>query len=222
MILRILGFIALLVSSPAFAADYVVRTGTLTFSGQQQGEAFDGRFDRFSATIQFDAAQLTESKLDVSIDLSSADSQNSERDDTLKGDDFFAIERFPKAHFVTSVVRAIDATQFEADATLTIRDKSVALKFPFTFERDANGARLKALEKPSWITLGKLALFGIFQGDIGLAGKGSLRQRRFARLTGARYGDDWKALRQTMKGTHCAARNHFSNRNHNFRFYIIF
>ncbi|HQW82486.1 MAG: YceI family protein [Rhodanobacteraceae bacterium] len=159
MILRILGFIALLVSSPAFAADYVVRTGTLTFSGQQQGEAFDGRFDRFSATIQFDAAQLTESKLDVSIDLSSADSQNSERDDTLKGDDFFAIERFPKAHFVTSVVRAIDATQFEADATLTIRDKSVALKFPFTFERDANGARLKAR-----VTLDRLA-FDIGAGD---------------------------------------------------------
>ncbi len=159
MNLRLLGLIALIASSSTLAADYTMRTGTLTFAGQQQGEAFEGRFDRFAPTIQFDAAQLATSKLDVSIDLASADTQNSERDDTLKGSDFFAIADFPKARFVTSAMRAIDATHFEADATLTIRNKTVALKFPFTFEPNADGARLKAR-----VTLDRIA-FDVGTGD---------------------------------------------------------
>lgn len=158
-LLRTLALAALLVSPSAFAADYAMRAGTLKFSGQQQGEAFEGRFDAFTPTIRFDADQLATSTLDVSIDLASADTQNSERDDALKGSDFFAIADFPKARFVTKSIRAVDATHFEADAALTIRDQTVTLKFPFTFEPNADGARLKAK-----VTLDRLA-FGIGTGD---------------------------------------------------------
>ena len=158
-LVRTLAPAALLASSAAHSADYTMRAGTLKFSGQQQGEAFEGRFDTFTPLIQFDAAALAASKLDVSIDLASADTRNSERDDTLKGSDFFAIADFPKARFVTQAIRAVDATHFEADATLTIRDKTVALKFPFAFEPNADGARLKAR-----VTLDRLA-FGIGSGD---------------------------------------------------------
>lgn len=158
-LLRTLALAALLASFAAHSADYTMRAGTLKFSGQQQGEAFEGRFDTFTPVIQFDAAALAASKLDVSIDLASADTRNSERDDTLKGSDFFAIADFPKARFVTQAIRAVDATHFEADATLTIRDKTVALKFPFAFEPNADGARLKAR-----VTLDRLA-FGIGSGD---------------------------------------------------------
>jgi len=158
-LLRTLAFAALLASSAVYSADYTMRAGTLKFSGQQQGEAFEGRFDTFTPVIQFDAAALATSKLDVSIDLASADTQNSERDDTLKGSDFFAIADFPKARFLTQSIRAVDATHFEADATLTIRNQTVALKFPFTFEPNADGARLTAK-----VTLDRLA-FGLGTGD---------------------------------------------------------
>ncbi len=65
------------------------------------------------------------------------------------------------AHYQTQeqAIRAVDATHFEADATLTLRDKTVALKFPFNFEPNADGARLKAK-----VTLDRLA-FGIGTGD---------------------------------------------------------
>ena len=38
MNLRLLGLLALIASSSTLAADYTMRTGTLTFAGQQQGE----------------------------------------------------------------------------------------------------------------------------------------------------------------------------------------
>lgn len=159
MILRTLAFAVLLASSSAFAGDYTLRAGTLKFSGEQQGEVFEGRFDTFAPNIRFDANDLASSRLDVGIDLASANTENSERDDALKGADFFAVADFPKARFVTTTMRAIDATHFEADATLTIRDQTVALKFPFTFEAGADGARLKAR-----VTLDRLA-FGLGTGD---------------------------------------------------------
>jgi polyisoprenoid-binding protein YceI len=57
-LLRTLALAALLASSAAHSADYTMRAGTLKFSGQQQGEAFEGRFDTFTPVIQFDAAAL--------------------------------------------------------------------------------------------------------------------------------------------------------------------
>jgi polyisoprenoid-binding protein YceI len=142
------------------AADWKQQAGsTLKFSGIQQGEAFEGGFGRFTSSIRFDPTALAEAKFDVSIDIASADSANSERDETLLGAEFFDSTRFPKARFVTSAFRQIAPGKFEADATLTIRDKSVALKFPFTWTGDAKAAELKAK-----VTLDRLA-FDVGTGE---------------------------------------------------------
>lgn len=149
----------LLATTAAFGADYTMRSGNLQFAGVQQGERFEGRFERFAPTIRFDPADLAASRFDVQIELASASTDNDERDEALKGADFFAVATFPKARFLTTAMRRIDATHFEADATLTLRDHTVALKFPFTFETTTSGARLTAK-----VTLDRLA-FGIGAGD---------------------------------------------------------
>ncbi len=146
MILRLLALpmLALLTIAPAHAIDYNLRSGKIAFAGTQQGEAFNGEFKRFTSAIQFDTKQFATGKFDVSIDLASATTQNTERDDALRSADFFAVERFPKARFVTSTMTQTDPTHFVAEATLTIRDKTVAVKFPFSFEAMADGsAKLK-------------------------------------------------------------------------------
>lgn len=157
------GFVSLVLlgaSSIAQASDWTQQVGsTLGFSGSQQGEAFNGAFKSFQSQIRFDPKSLAGAKFDVTIDIKSADSANSERDETMLGDDFFASARFPNAHFVTGAFREIAPGKFEADATLTIRDKSVALKFPFTWTGDAGNAELR-----SKVTLDRLA-FGVGSGD---------------------------------------------------------
>ena len=149
----------LFVTTAASSADYTMRAGSLQFIGEQQGERFEGRFERFTPSIRFDATDLAASSFDVLIELASANTDNEERDEALQGEDFFAIAAFPKARFVTTAMRRVDATHFEADATLTIRDRTVAIKFPFVFEAVANGARLTAK-----VTLDRLA-FGLGAGD---------------------------------------------------------
>jgi polyisoprenoid-binding protein YceI len=132
---RTLMLALLLLPSAAFARDWQVDAAesSLTFKGSYQGESFDGRFRKFDATIVYDSAEFANSKFDVSVDLASADTGSSERDDALKGDDFFATGKFPKAHFVTSAFAKTADGSVEAKGTLTIRDhsKPVALKVKF-------------------------------------------------------------------------------------------
>ena len=125
----------LLLAGPALARDWQVDAAhsTLSFKGSYQGEAFAGVFKKFNATIAYDENELANAKFDVTIDLASVDTQNSERDDTLSEAEFFATKKFPQAHFTTqSFAKAADGV-IEAKGTLTIRDQSkpVTLKVHF-------------------------------------------------------------------------------------------
>jgi len=127
--------IAMILPVAAFARDWNVDASksTLGFKGSYQKEAFSGTFKKFDATIAYDAADPSKAKFDVSVDLASADTTSAERDDTLKGSDFFATAKFPKAHFVTSSFAKGADGSVTAQGTLTIRDQSkpVTLKVRF-------------------------------------------------------------------------------------------
>lgn len=132
--------IALLMFALAFAggvraADYVAAPGsTLGFRGSLQGEAFDGRFARFTPRIRFDPAHPELARFDVAIDLASANTDNEERDGMLRGPEFFATQRQPQARFVATRVRALGNGRFAADGTLSLRgvSKPVTLAFRWT------------------------------------------------------------------------------------------
>jgi len=115
----------------ASAGEYVVDAAgsTLTFRGSAQGEAFDGKFKAFTATVAVDATQAA---ITAEIDVTSVDTQNSERDETLATAEFFDFARFPKATFRTKSCRAAGTGKFECDAELTIRDRTQKLAFRFT------------------------------------------------------------------------------------------
>ncbi|TLY51579.1 MAG: YceI family protein [Gammaproteobacteria bacterium] len=126
---------ALLLPLAAQARDWQTDAAqsTLTFKGTYQNEGFAGKFKKFDAAISYDEADLSKAKFDVHVDVVSVDTASAERDDSLKGEDFFNGKKFPQAHFVTTAfAKAADGT-VTAQGTLTIRDqtKPVALKVKF-------------------------------------------------------------------------------------------
>ncbi|GAA0707625.1 YceI family protein [Dokdonella soli] len=140
---RTLILASLLLPAAAFARDWHVDAAksSLTFKGSYQGESFDGMFKKFDATIVYDAADLAKAKFDVNVDTASSDTASSERDDALKGSDFFATGKFPKAHFVTeSFTKAADGS--EAKGTLTIRDQTKPVTLKVKFAENGNTATL--------------------------------------------------------------------------------
>ena len=130
----------LILPCAALARDWQVDAAhsTLTFKGTYQGGPFAGGFKKFDAAISYDEADPSKSKFDVKIDVASVDSGSSERDDALKGDEFFDPKKYAQAHFVTtSFAKAADGS-VNAQGTLTIRDqtKPVTLKVKFAASGD--------------------------------------------------------------------------------------
>jgi len=131
---------ALLLPLAASARDWQAdaATSTLTFKGTYQNEAFAGKFKKFDAAISYDEADPSKAKFDVKIDVTSVDTASAERDDSLKGEDFFNGKKFPQAHFVTSSFAKGADGSVTAQGTLTIRDQSkpVTLKVKFAANSD--------------------------------------------------------------------------------------
>ena len=129
--------LALLVfAAPALAQTWQVDPAhsTLTFTNSYQNVEYTGQFRRFDAAITFDPDDPAHAKFDVTVDITSLDTQNSERDHTALGAEFFDASKFPKAHFVTTAFHKMPGGKVLADGTLSLRgiSKPVALTVAFT------------------------------------------------------------------------------------------
>ncbi|HEY1874406.1 MAG TPA: YceI family protein [Steroidobacteraceae bacterium] len=134
----------------------------LEFTFMQAGAANKGRFARFQVGFDFLAENLAASRLDVTIEMSSADTGDQERDDTLKGADLFAVAKFPQAHFAASQINRT-ASGYEAVGKLTIRGVTRDARVPFSFRTATeNGA---AVGYMSGKTSVRRLDYGVGQGD---------------------------------------------------------
>lgn len=121
---------------PALAKPWQVDAAhsTLTFTNTYQDVSYNGQFRRFTAKIDYDPNDLAHAKFDVSVDITSLDTQNAERDHTALGADFFDATKFPRAHFVTTSFHKTADGKVVADGTLTLRgiSKPVTLDVEFS------------------------------------------------------------------------------------------
>src|SRR5678815_4614233 len=131
----------------------------LTFVGIQADAQFEGTFERFTADIKFDPKDFAGSRFDVKIDMASVDSQDSERDDTMKSDDLFAAKQFPTAHYVADKFIAKGGNKFTGAGKLTLRNVTREVPIEFTFEQKNGSAWLKGSAQLKRLD------FGVGQGD---------------------------------------------------------
>ncbi len=163
-------FLALAFGGVAFAsAQFTLqpRESKLTFVGTQAGAEFEAVFERFTAEIKFDPQDLAGSRFDVKVDMASVNSKDSERDDTVKGDELFAVKQFPTAHYVTERFIAPSnnkgnnkhGNKFTATGKLTLRNVTREVPLEFTFEKKDGSAWLKGSARLKRLD------FGVGQGD---------------------------------------------------------
>jgi len=145
-----------------YTADH--RAGTVRFSAIQQGAAFDGGFERFTARISFDPEQLDAAVIEASIDLRSINTQNAERDGYLHTEDWLDTRRWPVAEFAATDITPADGGGYVARGKLTIRDVSLPTDFRFTLAPEAAPGGEGALRLHGEATLSRLA-FGIGRGE---------------------------------------------------------
>jgi cytochrome b561/polyisoprenoid-binding protein YceI len=120
-------------------ADWTVAPGgRLGFTARWNGEALAGRFERWRAAIRFSPDDLAKSNIRVTVDLASADTGDGQRDDSLKGSDFFNVTAQPNATFTARDIRHIGGDRYEARGTLDLRGvrKAATLRFSLRIEGD--------------------------------------------------------------------------------------
>ncbi|HEX5960849.1 MAG TPA: YceI family protein [Rhodanobacteraceae bacterium] len=133
-----------LMALPAWAQTWQVdyARSSLTFTNTYQTVTYSGQFRRFSAAIDYDPADLAHAKFDVSVDITSLDTQNSERDQAALDAAFFDATQFPKAHFVTSGFHADAQGKVVAAGVLTLRGISKPVTLDVTFVPHGDAATL--------------------------------------------------------------------------------
>jgi polyisoprenoid-binding protein YceI len=92
-----------------------------------------GRFDTFEGTI-VTAEKPLDSSVTASVDLTSINTGNEQRDGHIRSADFFEVDKHPTMTFASTGVRADDG-KFLLDGDLTLR----GVTKPVTFTLEVNG-----------------------------------------------------------------------------------
>jgi polyisoprenoid-binding protein YceI len=154
----------LLLPLSAFAAvptwQIVPSASAIRFSATQNGAPVTGQFKSFSGEIHFDPEQLAASNISIDVDINSVTTADSEVSDTLKTPDWFDVKVFPHAVFKASSFKKTGANTYQADGTLTIRDKTSPVTLVFAMDKYTS---TDALAKGT-ATL-KRTVFGVGKGD---------------------------------------------------------
>jgi polyisoprenoid-binding protein YceI len=121
---------AFAVAPSSFAADnYKIDTAhsCVTFKISHLGLAWiHGRFNEFSGSFVIDAENAANSTFELSINASSIDTNNKQRDDHLRSPDFFNVKQFPSITFKSTAVKANEkGYQVTGDLTMHGATKSV-------------------------------------------------------------------------------------------------
>jgi len=134
----------------------------LTFHPRLAGGEFAGRFERFEATIRFDAADLAHSSLLVVVDLLSARTGDTDRDAALQGSDFFQSTRWPRATYTSTGIKSLGGGRYEATGKLMLRDVARDVRVQFRFDSTAPSRGAAHMTGSSNI---RRLQFGVGQGD---------------------------------------------------------
>lgn len=119
---------------PLWDVDYAA--SFIEFSGEQAGASFTGRWTDWQADIRFDREQLANSSAEVTIQTGAVSSDDDERDNTIRG-----IEFFDAASFATAKFSATDYHEtgdgFVAQGELQIKSLRLPVDFHFAVAQES-------------------------------------------------------------------------------------
>ncbi len=130
-------------SSPAPFWKVDPAQSSIVFKSAYMGRPFEGRFEKWDATIQFDPANPQDARIRVVIPTISAKTGEPYFDDSISQGDWFDSARHPEAVFeVNEGVFKDSETEFEATGVLTVKGIRYPVRLPFTLEINGDNARM--------------------------------------------------------------------------------
>ena len=120
-----------------------------------------GRFGAITGTVTLNEEHPEKSTIDATIDVTSIDTRQEQRDAHLRSADFFDVEHHPSMRFVSTRVEGDVSNDFRVQGNLTIR----GVTRPVTLEVSAQGRGMDPWGK---VRMGFSATGKIRRGEFGL------------------------------------------------------
>jgi polyisoprenoid-binding protein YceI len=92
-----------------------------------------GRFSDFSGTIHLDLQDPANASVSLTIAAASIDTNNADRDQHLRSDDFFAVATYPAITFESSRIVKTSSDLYDVTGTLTIRGVARNITLPVAY-----------------------------------------------------------------------------------------
>ncbi|ACT01344.1 YceI family protein [Paenibacillus sp. JDR-2] len=93
-----------------------------------------GTFHKFEAEIDADPEDLTTAAISFTVDLSSIDTRNADRDNHLRTGDFFDIAQFPELTFKSTNIVKNGDDEYEVTGDVSLHGVTRSETFSVTFE----------------------------------------------------------------------------------------
>ncbi len=127
-----------LLASQVFAADYAIDTqgqhAFVNFKISHLGYSWVwGSFKEFDGNFSFDASQPEASKVKVTLQTASVDTNHAERDKHLRSDDFLNVSEHPTATFESTSVKSTGDGTADITGNLTLNGVTKPVVISATF-----------------------------------------------------------------------------------------
>ena len=123
--------------------DFLPLTGTYTLDTAHSRIGFvarhamvtkvRGAFNEFEGTATIDGTDPENSSVSVTVQVTSVDTRNAQRDGHLLSSDFFEQETYPTITFASTAIKHLGGADFEVTGDLTIKGTSKSITFPLEF-----------------------------------------------------------------------------------------
>jgi cytochrome b561/polyisoprenoid-binding protein YceI len=117
--------------------------GQLGFAAKWTGTPVNGSFSRWDADIRFNPEALDTTVIVVEVDLASANTADSQRDEMLRGDAFFDVAAHPKAIFSAKSARKTGTDRYVASGTLSLHGQKRPIALSFALKIDGDRATVR-------------------------------------------------------------------------------
>jgi len=81
----------------------------------------DGRFKSFEAVVKSSKEDFTDAIIEVTVDVKSIDTDIEMRDNDLKSENWFNVEKYPKIIFKSTSFKKLDGKNYNLSGDITIR-----------------------------------------------------------------------------------------------------
>ena len=92
-----------------------------------------GQFDDFSGTILIDPENHGNSRIDMEVKVASINTNNRQRDNHLRSEEFFSAKKYSVMTFKTANVKQVKKNLYELEGKLTVKDVTKDVVVPFIY-----------------------------------------------------------------------------------------